>query len=353
MREADVHRVLSMIGSAGSRAPGSDWVNTPCPLAPWRHKHGSDSRPSFGIKIVENGSSFCSCFSCHFSGSLGKLVSILDGYRGTRSPMALYALVDQEQFSFVPPKFGELAAQEAQPEYYPDSLFEGAWDAAWDVPQAKAYLQSRKCPISESTAAKLELLWDDEDDRVMFPVRGLGGELYGFTGRAINPLRNPKIKDYAGLPKKHLILGCHLWEPLRPVIIVEGLFAYASLIERGVDGRYNVGALLGSVMTEQKAELIKNFFAPVYLMLDPDDAGRLGTWGDQPSDEAITTIAPNSAVGRLLGSVSVSVTTCPEGVDDVDLLTKDQIFEMVRTAQWVHTRHDNPGRRSNRRDYRV
>ena len=41
-----------------------EWVNAPCPLAPWTHSGGADTRPSFGVRINNEGVSHYYCFGC-------------------------------------------------------------------------------------------------------------------------------------------------------------------------------------------------------------------------------------------------------------------------------------------------
>ena len=43
---------------------GPEWVNCKCPMAPWMHKGGADTRPSFGIRISDDGPSYYYCFGC-------------------------------------------------------------------------------------------------------------------------------------------------------------------------------------------------------------------------------------------------------------------------------------------------
>ena len=43
---------------------GRGWVNCPCPLAPFTHASGADSRPSFGVSISDTRHSVYYCFGC-------------------------------------------------------------------------------------------------------------------------------------------------------------------------------------------------------------------------------------------------------------------------------------------------
>ena len=48
-----------------------------CPLAPWTHDRGTDSKPSFGFKIADNGQIVYNCLSCKAKGRLSNLVDEL------------------------------------------------------------------------------------------------------------------------------------------------------------------------------------------------------------------------------------------------------------------------------------
>lgn len=52
------------------------WVNASCPFAPFRHKNGTDSSPSFGISVSQESGMppQYKCFSCNESGDLRSLL---------------------------------------------------------------------------------------------------------------------------------------------------------------------------------------------------------------------------------------------------------------------------------------
>jgi 5S rRNA maturation endonuclease (ribonuclease M5) len=43
---------------------GTDFINSPCPLAFFSHKNGKDTHPSFSIHINDRGNSYYYCFTC-------------------------------------------------------------------------------------------------------------------------------------------------------------------------------------------------------------------------------------------------------------------------------------------------
>jgi hypothetical protein len=70
---------------------------------------------------------------------------------------------------------------------------------------------------------------------------------------------NPKSVTITALPKRHLILGEDRWEQGRPLVIIEGLMGYAAMTDKGIDLDVNIGALLGSFLTPEKAARIIDF----------------------------------------------------------------------------------------------
>ena len=160
-----------------------------------------------------------------------------------------------------------------------EALYMDLYDSAVGHP----YLRQRG--ISDATAERLELLYDPEDTvdrdagtrkvaRILFPQRGPGGELYGFTGRDVTGRSPVKARDYAGFKKAYCVLGSHLvaQDNPREIITCEGIFDYAALHEMG----YHGCAVMHSNMTEAQAEILRQFPIPNYLMYDDDDAGRKG-----------------------------------------------------------------------------
>ena len=337
VKEHDIHQVLRAVGINGVTRINSTWVDATCPFAPWKHKHGTDRKPSFGVSFKEGEKSFCHCFSCHWNGSLAKLVADLEGYRGITFPALVHNLVDEEAFQTRIASWEEtFASQDEQLMVYPNEIFTDCYECAWDVPEARDYLTTgRPFAISEEATRSLDLRFDPDQNRIVFPVRGREGELYGFTGRAIHPSIEPKVRDYFKLPKRHLILGCHRWTQGKPVVLVEGLFAYAHLVSLGVEQFANVGAALGSVLTEEKANVLRSFFERVYVLFDPDDAGISGTWGPEKNGERDL---KKGAVGRLIGHVPVCAPDLPEGCTDVDTLFLDEVRDMLDTPDFIPQR---------------
>jgi DNA primase len=151
------------------------------------------------------------------------------------------------------------------------------------------------------------------------------------------PDAKPKVRDYYGLPKRHLILGADRWQAGRAVLVVEGLFAFARMIDLGMEDRVNVGALLGSVLTPEKADILRHFDQSVFLLLDNDKAGDDGIFGIMNPDGSRK--EDSGAVGQLAEHVPVLIPEWPEGKDDPDQLTRAEVDAMLdETAPYTPPR---------------
>jgi hypothetical protein len=324
MDEPTLRSLLGRLGIRPGRVNRRGWIPFSCPLSPWTHQGGHDTRASAAALVAPEGISSFVCKGCHQHGRIAKLINLLATYRNDNSIRPLMLEADKADVqSTISAGFGEFERSYEPDEIEPliEEQFTGLWDAAWSVPEARAYLEDRA--ITEQGAEECGLLWEPTQRRILFPVRGRRGELYGYSGRAIDPDTQPKIRDYYGLPKRQLILGEHRWVHGEPLILVEGLFGYAHLITLGLT---NVGAILGSALTPEKAQRILDFDEPTYLLLDNDQGGDIGLFG---------TITPeggredNGAITQLQGHVPLFVPEWPDGLTDPDQLTLDHVRQML------------------------
>ena len=297
-----------------------------CPFASYYHKDRRDAHPSFALFVVEDGNSGYSCFSCGEQGNISMLVKRLEKLRKA-SYAKLMSDVERAEldiyYNFS--EWGERIIEEEKPiEILDDKIYNKVYKQATTYPEAIAYLQTRR--ISNSTADLLDLRYDEYQKRVVFPVRTPDGGLCGFTGRAISenldPKVEPKVRDYTGLPKKKIILGSHLWDD-KPVILVEGLFAFARLFELGVHNSYNIGAVLGAKLTEEKADIIKQQGTTTYFFFDNDMAGEVGIFGRD---------GRGGAADMLYNYVPIVIPAYPEGKDDPDDLTEAEVYNMLENT---------------------
>ena len=323
----DESNLRAMLGKMGVRvvARSRDWLVAPCPLAPWRHRRGHDRTPSFAAKINPRGLSGFTCQACHAQGRVSGLARLIGDYSG--DDMSAIS-VEAEMIEASAGNLPRYDDRDRPGEEVPIAAVDpGPWKERLRPfifsNDACAYLEGRG--VSRETAAQIGIMWDAQERRVVFPVYTRTALLAGFTGRAIDEGVTPKIRDYAGLPKARLVMGCHLWTRDLPVLIVEGLFAYAHMWEIGINNLANIGAILGSSVTRQKASIITEIGRSVFMFLDNDVGGDTGLWGAQQAHGGRS----YGAVDRLAFHVPVYVPTWPDGKIDPDELTAVEVRVMM------------------------
>ncbi len=338
MQEPALRAILGRLGIRPTEKTGTGWLHAPCPFASDRHRNGRDVRPSFGAKIEDRGVSSYHCYSCKMHGRISSLVRALHMYGhdvGEMDGHGFPALAREADIADMG-VMGDVPFDGAQeprrlPEPLDEDAYAGLFGSAYDDEEAGRYLEGRG--VGYRTVQQLGLGWDPDQRRIVFPVRGGDGALYGFTGRSIVPGAQPKIRDYHGLPKRHLIMGHHRWRGDRPIVIVEGLFAYAHLIEMDLERYADVGALLGSAMTEEKAAILRDQYpSPVFLFLDNDEAGTVALFG--PQDRQGNQDFQAGAIAALLGHVPVHVPAWPDGKEDPDQLSKAEVWAMLQAEAY-------------------
>jgi len=306
------------------------WLNFPCPYAPWRHSRGKDTKPSAGVEIREGKRSHFHCFTCNTTHDFHELPAHIGRLRGEDlSGMTRDMVLDEARS--VPTWDADYDEEDEPLEPLSDAAYADLYPPAYQNTMAAEYLEGRD--IDEATARLLEIGWDDYEMRVTFPVRDHDGLLYGFTGRTVleeadYPKKTyPRIRDYYGLPKRSLILGEHLFERDKPILVVEGLFGFAHLMNIGADRLANIGALMGSEMTDDKATRLIEWGENTYLALDPDAGGDTGMWGTWDSEEGA--FRGGGAVDKLYQQVPLYIPDWPEDVTDPDQLTLEDVEEML------------------------
>lgn len=321
MDETPLRKIMQTLGLFHPQR-SRDYLNCPCPFAPWKHPGGRDRHPSFGCRVVPGGVSSYKCYSCKSAGRISGLIRSLEHFREETYPgLALEADIADMTSDFGDFERPDMLGNTYEEYFEPleEAAYGDIYPEAYSIPMARQYLQSRG--ISELTARTLELRWDGNEARVLFTVRNAEGGLLGWSGRSVlaegqYPYNTyPKVRDYQGLPKRSILLGAHRLQTDRPLVIVEGLFGYANLVEQGVPSIANVVALLGSELTPAKEHLIKLWNLPAYLMVDNDEGGECCLWGERDPFGQHT---QRGMVSKLYGHVPLYIPDWPRWATDVN-----------------------------------
>jgi len=321
MDEGTAKRFLGYLGSTSFSRSGA-FLNGMCPYAPWRHQSGTDSHPSFGIKL-DTSEPFGFCFSCGSSASLPAMLMEL-----------VHLSAQNENIQYDIPAARKLL------EAYDDELVIQEWtESTFGFPQLRVipewwlnsfipaanhvrstqYLATRG--VTSQISNLLGLRYDTQRDVIGFPARDFDNRLVGMRGRKVE-LPGDAENDF---PRFHeykyqnfsnsgeVWLGEHLVDLARPLVVVEGNFDWARVF-----GVYsNVVAAQTATVSQQKIKTLMGAWSLV-LCLDDDVAGRRGA--DQ--------------IRRVLGKDCViEQVIYPQGFKDAGSMTDDQIREML--SPWV------------------
>lgn len=334
MNHESLRRVLARVGVSQFPQPNSaGWVHISCVFAPWKHRGGNDRSRGMAIKVEDKGTSAYVCKACHMHGRISGLIRGLAHYRN----------IDYDDVAMEADKYDMLGAEllpfdeqfnvvEELPEPLDEQVFAGMFEPIGRYPEARLFMQSRR--VTKPTCDKLKIEFDPEKRRIVFPVRNGEGALFGWSGRTTIPdYDGAKVLDYAGLPKAALILGEERWRPGYPKLIIEGLFAYARMHEIGAEEHMDIGALLGSTLTPQKAAILMAHGCTVLAMPDPDKAGAQclnGLYNDETGE-----FQGGGLIDQLAGEIPVRVPYYPQGVTDIDDITLDDLLRVTSSAPLV------------------
>lgn len=157
----------------------------------------------------------------------------------------------------------------------------GYADGQWD--SLLKYFEEQK--VSSEKLLELGLInqsngkkFDKYRNRVMFPIINTGGKVIGFGGRALGDNEPKYLNSQESLlfQKKNNVYGLNLTRTdiarLNYGILVEGYMDVISLYQHGIQ---NVGASLGTALTENQAHLLKRYTENIVLAYDSDNAGVL------------------------------------------------------------------------------
>ena len=341
MTEGKLRDLLGKVGVKVIHKNSNNWLVCQCPFAEWKHENGRDTNPSFTIKINDKGYSGYNCFTCGSKGTLTTLLLELGELRGED-----YRELARRAFlAETPDQFDDYDAKDYDEAFEPmeDSqsfIYLQMYPLAWEDEVSRNYLLGRG--ITEQTSHTLDLRYDPESKRVIFPVYDFENKLYGFTGRTtlsndymrLNK-KYPKVKDYAGLRKEKCILGEHLIseDDEKPIIVVEGLFALAHFVNLGVREFADVVAVMGSSLSDTQAEMLVSYSRPIILCFDDDKAGNEGLFGlldvIKSKELGEDIYKGGGAIDKLKSETKTYVAYFPEGIEDPDDLTLEDVRDIA------------------------
>jgi DNA primase len=259
------------------RAAGPEEVSAVCPFH--RRADGSEGGATNFFMNVYSGLWFC--HSCHARGNLYTFLRDVGLSRDQIKMQYQPALDDAGKYAPPPPDPVNPVEAVLEPL---DEGFLGYFDYC---PQQ---LLDDGFPME--LLRRFDIGYDWTHHRITFPLRDWRGRLVGISGRAAQDGVQPRYKLYDkeylafGLPirkteRRPLIWNIHnvllkqhfTSNPeVQPLVIVEGYKAALRVAQANVE----VGALLGSHITQEQIWLLQKLDCPLLFMFDNDDAGRMG-----------------------------------------------------------------------------
>jgi hypothetical protein len=368
MNEAGIYDVCTRLGIEPT-GEVNGWIMASCPLAPWKQEHakGYDNNPSFGISINDNDVSYYNCFTCKAKGTLGGLAMVLANYRDEPELREYGKVIDREEILGGHVHFGDWDDQTLTKKekvtridtFAPYSKFLKR-PSVFTSAAAISYLRRRR--VTFDTVVATGLRFDPREKRILFPVFDYWtGNFVGCSGRTIlagDALKRleddtgrpqPRIRDYLGLPKDRVILSrvrndavnrtrlprYAMGQPHNPnsrigtyILVVEGLFAYLRLVQLGYG--HSAAALLGSVVTEGKAEIFRDLNMPTYWLTDDDAAGYSCLHGEHDEEG---NIKRHGALDMFYGEFPQFELMYPAGKTDPDELVGEELEQMIKNAE--------------------
>lgn len=155
-------------------------------------------------------------------------------------------------------------------------------------------LVSKKYELS--TLNRIGLSSDDHDiydDRIMFPLYDVSGQVVGFSGRIYKDVDQNKYlntKETDIFKKGEMLYHYHIAREecrlKKSVIVMEG---FMDVIRASIVGVKNTVALMGTALTNNQFNLIKRLSNNIILCLDGDDPGVKATLsiGEHLLDEGV------------------------------------------------------------------
>ncbi len=136
-------------------------------------------------------------------------------------------------------------------------------------------------------------IYDVFQNRIMYPIHNLDGQVVGFTARCYLKEETPKYlntKETYIFKKGTILFNYHRARDAirlsKEVILVEGNMDAIRLYSVGIK---NVIALMGTSVTKEQIEALKKLRCKIILMLDNDNAGENATFsiGNRLEEERI------------------------------------------------------------------
>lgn len=326
MDKQQIKQFMNALGCDAMQEAG-EWVRGTCPLAPFLHSKGKDTKPSFGMKEEIGGAHF-HCFTC-LSGTPTSLVDTLEMYLKEQPQYkdhydletAKYILENQALNVIVLPDYD--FAENHKPFSEWAMWYIEQFPNAFSAGRAMKYLTQPKPPqgvpidinsgygrgLTEQEVLDWGFRYDPVKDLVCIPFYNLNYKLAGMRGRSVVGSMHHDYTFQHANNTQITFLNESCFHNDEPVVVVEGQF---DLIK--TKRVYpNVCGNLTARMSKEKLDKLSSL-STVILMLDNDKTGQQAT-------EKVAEYLTNKGVQVGIASVQGK---------DPDGMTEEQIYESLK-----------------------
>jgi len=264
--EADIYEILTRVkseifnGKLNNIKLTGDSISVPCPF----HKNGQEKHNSCTIYCGEGDlpAGTFHCFTCSESGPLEKFIGACFD---KDSRFGEEWLIENYSYNLIKRNI-ELPIidlnEKVEKKYLDDSILE-------EFSSYHPYMTKRK--LTNDIIKKFEIKYDPLSKSIVFPVRGINGDLVALTRRSTE---GKKFVIDKGFDKSNIYLLYNIVkENIKEVVVCEGQI---SALTSWVYGRPAI-ALFGAGTTQSQIDTLNSTDIKHYILCyDGDDAGRKG-----------------------------------------------------------------------------
>ena len=290
-------QIMAMLGRylpGKLRPSGAGQIITTCPF----HKDGQERKASFSVNVDKG---VFHCFTCHEKGSLRLLLQKLNVPASTidSETKIIQPYLDRQKELFKVEKQNTFSHRDP---FRADFTMPESILGVYEVCPMKLVAEG----FRQDLLKEMDVGYDRENNRIMYPLRDMYGNLAGFSGGAteLSHQPHPKYRVYQGRRKgldgKNLPSDFGTWfdaeddfrdykcenhdflwnfdkvfkrrvsDPNGSVFVVEGFKACLWMLQAGYK---NTVALMGSYISERQQQMLHLLGWPVTLFLDNDQPG--------------------------------------------------------------------------------
>lgn len=283
MNKEDIKNFLAKLGVAREEMKEErGYINSPCPQF-FAHSEGKDKKPSFGIKIDDEGNSYYYCFGCSPNPhSLIRLLHNMWLMLGEYPYEAAKILAREQQIIMTDEEIEDpwkIEKKKTSPLSYDvtNQFLLLQFENGYAAKRCKEFLKSRGIPIWVQNYCRVR--FDPHFLTLIFPLTGVDKRIYLLRARSIREKKmwtiSPKLAEAPGpFPKLKdvgVFFGTDRVSMEAPIILVEGAIDAMRIVSLGY---FNVIASATSSITLAQINAISS--EVLILGFDNDNAGLAG-----------------------------------------------------------------------------